>query len=40
MANGLSGVDVDEHASLPAGSDDLGDGLQGADLMVAPLQVD
>ena len=39
VAGGLGGVDVDQHAPLPAGGHDLGDRLQRADLVVAPLQV-
>ena len=40
MAGRLGGVDVDQHATLAAGIDDLGDGLHRADLVVRPLHVD
>ena len=39
VADGLGGVDVHQHAALAAGGDHLGHGLQGADLVVAPLEV-
>ena len=40
VAGGLRGVDVDEHAPRTAGLHDLGHGLGGAHLVVAPLDVD
>ena len=39
-SDGLRRVDVHEHATVAAPLDDLGDGLQRADLVVAPLDVD
>src|SRR5690606_28529355 len=39
-ADRLRRVDVHQHTELPAARDDLGDGLQRADLVVAPLDVD
>ncbi len=38
--DGLGGVDVHEHAALAEDGDRFGDRLPGADLVVAPLQVD
>ncbi len=37
--HGLGGVDVEEHAELTAPGHDVGHGLDGADLVVAPLKV-
>jgi hypothetical protein len=38
-ADGLGGVDVDQHVALPAGGDHRFEVVAGADLVVAPLQV-